>query len=89
MPWFFAREAEPEEQGGHSDLTSKITYCNESKEETLNQAALFKEYYDGAEALDKEYDNAKNAPDDARFNTTIMETDSHGHNYPARHGPGK
>jgi hypothetical protein len=89
MSWFFGKQSEPEEQGGFSDTTSKITYTNDSKEEALNQAAQFEEREDGSMLTTKNDTDARQSPDDARFNCTVMDTDSKGSEYPARYRPGK
>jgi hypothetical protein len=88
MPWFFARQAEPEEQGGFTDLTSGITYCNQSKAETLNQAAMFEEREEGSNVSAKD-GRVRDLPDGAQFNTTVLESDPLGFEYPARYRPGK
>jgi hypothetical protein len=92
--YLFANQAQPEEQGGFADLTSKITYCNESAEDMLNHSAVHSEHTGNkADIRTGSYDEDLN-PDlsnleDARFNTTILETDRLGSEYPARYGPGR
>jgi hypothetical protein len=87
---FFANQAEPEDQGGFCDTDSKIHYCNESKDETLNRAAIAEEH-GGQSDIRYDYDagEPENLPADTRFNTTILEVDDQGFEYPAKYGPGR
>ena len=92
--YLFANQAEPEEQGGFADVTSKITYCNESTQEMLDNAAVHSEHTgNNADIRTGSYDEHLNPdlpnPEDARFNTTILETDRLGSEYPAKYAPGR
>ncbi|MGI0494321.1 hypothetical protein ACN4EG_21245 [Alkalinema pantanalense CENA528] len=87
---FFANQAQPEEQGSFTDRASKITYCNESKTETLNHAAMTEEH-GGMTDMRYDYDvgDPNRLPEDTRFNTTVLELDPLGFEYPARYEPGR
>lgn len=88
---FFANQADETEQGGFCDTSSKIHYCNESKTEMINNSAVHSEHEGNKPDIrgDYDYENPSTLPDDARFNTTILEVDDHGHYHPARHAPGR
>lgn len=86
---FFANQAQPTDQGSFADLTSQITYCNQSKAETLNQAAIV-EAQNGATDIryDHEVGSPEQLPENTRFNTTVLGVDRVGSEYPAPYLPG-
>lgn len=91
---FFASPAEPEDEGGSCDTTSKIHYANESKDEMLNHAAVHSEHTGNKPDIrggdDYDYQNSSTLSENARFNTTILEADDRdGHYSPAKHSPGR
>jgi hypothetical protein len=90
MVWriFFGNEAEPEDQGGFCDKDSAIHYGNESKEGTLNRAARFEEN-GGSDIRTKDGRDPNDRSDATRFNTTILETDEQGFDFPSPYDPGR
>lgn len=86
---FFANQAQDTDQGSFSDLTSHITYCQQSKAETLNQAAIVEEH-GGSTDIRYDYDvgSPNELPENARFNTTVLKVDRVGSEYPAPYLPG-
>ena len=91
---FFANQAQPEDQAGSCDTTSKIHYSNESKDQMLNNAAVHSEHTGNKPDIrgddDYDYQSSSTLSNDARFNTTILEADDRdGHYSPAKHNPGR
>jgi len=91
MAWLFSNKAKPEEQGSFCDVASNIHYVNESKEATLNSAAVFEEHEEGAELNQRsdEAEDPKSLPDNTRFNNAVMESDRYGSEHPAYYRPGR
>lgn len=83
---FFGNQA-GDEDGGFCDKKSEIHYCNESKEDTLNQAARFEES-GGSDVRTTDGRDPSRTSDDTRFNTTILEVDQNGFEFPSRYDPG-
>lgn len=80
--YFFAQEAKPEEQGSFCDTTSGVTYCNESAEEMQRNAAVHEEHTGNNSDI-------RGEGDAVRYNTTILEADPLGSEYPAKYAPGR
>jgi hypothetical protein len=77
---FYANPSEDEE-GGFCDTRSHIHYTQESNEETHNHAAVVEEF--GGSSF------VRGNGDDDTYNTTTLELDDLGYEYPARYEPGK
>lgn len=80
--YFFGNAAQPEEQGSFCDTDSKIHYVNESNEEMKRNSAVHEEHT-GNQA------DIRGNGDEERYNTTILEADPLGSEYPARYAPGR
>ncbi len=78
--YFFGNAAQEEEQGSFCDTTSGIHYVNQSAEEMERDRAVHEEHTGNASDV---------RGDGERYNTTILEADPLGSEYPAKYAPGR
>lgn len=89
--YLFGKQSQPEEQGGFCDTASNRHYCNEGREEALNKSAVSAEFGGKSDFRDTDGQpiDPSALPSDSRCNTTILETDNQGYEFPSRYSPGR